>query len=165
MINYNWSVNRYALIDCYISRLWKIITIESNLELFHPFCKNNRVIKWPGSDSIDEIEYLNGSIFQRNFCGWINEVGYDLYINQIDKPFSFVTWRLSEKKNQSVIKITVYPYLFNRGYKIINFFPFFFVVRPLLSKYLGSVVGGLKLYAEKEIQVEKNYFGKHFWFS
>tara|TARA_B100001250_G_scaffold79672_1_gene65443 strand:+ start:1369 stop:1866 length:498 start_codon:yes stop_codon:yes gene_type:complete len=165
MINYNWSVNRYALIDCNISRLWKIITIESNLELFHPFCKNNRVIKWLGSDSIDEIEYLNGSIFQRNFCGWINEVGYDLYINQIDKPFSFVTWRLSEKKNQSVIKITVYPYLFNRGYKIIIFFPFFFVVRPLLSKYLGSVVGGLKLYAEKEIQVEKNYFGKHFWFS
>ena len=165
MINYNWSVNRYALIDCNISRLWKIITIESNLELFHPFCKNNRVIKWPGSDSIDEIEYLNGSIFQRKFCGWINEVGYDLYINQIDKPPSFVNWRLSEKGNQSIITITVYPYLFNRGYKIINFFPFFLVVRPLLSKYLDSVVGGLKLYAEKETQVEKNHFGKHLWFS
>tara|TARA_B100000700_G_C14960924_1_gene816403 strand:+ start:963 stop:1460 length:498 start_codon:yes stop_codon:yes gene_type:complete len=165
MKKFNWSVAQSSKIGCNLPKLWEIITTESNLELFHPFCKNNRVVKWLGPDSIDEIEYLNGSIFQRKFCSWINEIGYDLYINQIDKPSSFVTWRLSEEGNQSSITITVYPYLFNRGNKILNFIPFYFIVRPLLKKYLESVAGGLKLYAETKTQVEKNYFGKHLWFS
>jgi len=161
----NWYVTQSSKIDCNVHKLWKIITTKSNLELFHPFCKKNKVIKWTGSDSVDQIEYLNGKIFRRRFCGWINEVGYDLYINQLDKPTSFVSWRLSEKEDKSSIRITVYPYLLNRGYKIVNFFPFHLVVKPLLSKYLSSVVGGLKLYAETDRQVEKNYFGKHLWFS
>lgn len=162
---FHWGVTQSAEIDCSVPKLWKIISKESNLELFHPFCKKNKVIKWADSGSIDEIEYLNGKIFRRRFCGWINEVGYNLYINQIDKPSSFVSWRISEKESKSCITITVYPYLFNRGYEIINFFPFYLVVRPLLGKYLSSVVGGLKLYAETDKQVEKNYFGKHVWFS
>ncbi len=161
----NWYVTQSSKIDCNVHKLWKIITTKSNLELFHPFCKKNKVIKWLGSESIDEIEYLNGSVFRRKFCSWINEVGYDLYINQLNKPSSFVSWRLSEQEDKSSITITVFPYLFNRGYKMVNFFPFFLVVRPLLSKYLSSVVGGLKLYAETDRQVEKNYFGKHLWFS
>ena len=161
----NWYVTQSSKIDCNVHKLWKIITTKSNLELFHPFCKKNKVIKWLGSESIDEIQYLNGSVFRRKFCSWINEVGYDLYINQLNKPSSFVSWRLSEQEDKSSITITVFPYLFNRGYKMVNFFPFFLVVRPLLSKYLSSVVGGLKLYAETDRQVEKNYFGKHLWFS
>ena len=165
MEKFNWHVTQSAKIDCNVHKLWKIITTKSNLELFHPFCKKNKVIKWLGSESIDEIQYLNGSVFRRKFCSWINEVGYDLYINQLNKPSSFVSWRLSEKEDKSSITITVFPYLFNRGYKMVNFFPFFLVVRPLLSKYLSSVVGGLKLYAETDRQVEKNYFGKHLWFS
>ena len=165
MEKFNWHVTQSAKIDCNVHKLWKIITTKSNLELFHPFCKRNKVIKWLGSESIDEIEYLNGSVFRRKFCSWINEVGYDLYINQLNKPSSFVSWRLSEQEDKSSITITVFPYLFNRGYKMVNFFPFFLVVRPLLSKYLSSVVGGLKLYAETDRQVEKNYFGKHLWFS
>lgn len=165
MEKFNWHVTQSAKIDCNVHKLWKIITTKSNLELFHPFCKKNKVIKWLGSESIDEIQYLNGSVFRRKFCSWINEVGYDLYINQLNKPSSFVSWRLSEQEDKSSITITVFPYLFNRGYKMVNFFPFFLVVRPLLSKYLSSVVGGLKLYAETDRQVEKNYFGKHLWFS
>ncbi len=165
MEKFNWHVTQSAKIDCNVHKLWKIITTKSNLELFHPFCKKNKVIKWLGSESIDEIQYLNGSVFRRKFCSWINEVGYDLYINQLNKPSSFVSWRLSEQEDKSSITITVFPYLFNRGYKMVNFFPFFLVVRPLLCKYLSSVVGGLKLYAETDRQVEKNYFGKHLWFS
>jgi len=162
---FHWGITQSVKIDCSVPKLWKIITTDSNLELFHPFCKKNKVIKWLGSESIDEIQYLNGSVFRRKFCSWINEVGYDLYINQLNKPSSFVSWRLSEQEDKSSITITVFPYLFNRGYKMVNFFPFFLVVRPLLSKYLSSVVGGLKLYAETDRQVEKNYFGKHLWFS
>ena len=132
---FHWGITQSVKIDCSVPKLWKI------------------------------IEYLNGSIFRRKFCSWIKEVGYDLYINQLNKPSSFVSWRLSEKEDKSSITITVFPYLFNRGYKIVNFLPFYFIVKPLLSKYLSSVVGGLKLYAETDKQVEKNYFGKHVWFS
>ena len=134
MKKFHWGVTQSAEIDCSVPKLWKIISKESNLELFHPFCKKNKVIKWADSGSIDEIEYLNGKIFCRRFCGWINEVGYDLYINQIDKPSSFVSWRISEKESKSCITITVYPYLFNRGYEIINFYKEAFdIVRKNLS--------------------------------
>ena len=75
---FHWGIAQSDKIDCSVPKLWKIITTDSNLELFHPFCKKNKVIKWLGSESIDEIEYLNGSIFRRKFCSWINEVGYDL---------------------------------------------------------------------------------------
>ena len=50
-----------------ISKVWDIISTESNLELFHPFCRKNRSINWPGRESVDEIEYLNRLTFIRKF--------------------------------------------------------------------------------------------------
>ena len=55
---YNWKVSANTLIESNISKVWDIISTESNLELFHPFCMKNRSINWPGRDSVDEIEYL-----------------------------------------------------------------------------------------------------------
>ena len=37
--NYNWIVSYKSLINRDISEVWNIISVESNLELFHPFCK------------------------------------------------------------------------------------------------------------------------------
>ena len=48
---------------------------------------------------------------------------------------------------------------------MIDIFPFYIFVKPLILKYLKSVIGGQKLYAEKEIQIKKNHFGRHIWFS
>ena len=48
---------------------------------------------------------------------------------------------------------------------MINFLPFFIFIKPSLTKYLKSVVGGLKWYAEEGLVVRKNQFGKHPWFS
>ena len=88
-----------------------------------------------------------------------------MYINQVGKPASFVSWRLSPEGDNSKISITVYPYLFNNGLKIINFIPFVLVVKPLLKSYLKSVLYGLRLYAEKDVSIKPNQFGKHIWFS
>ena len=39
---------------------------QSNLELFHPFCKTNNVISWKGVGSIDELEYLmNPALYEK----------------------------------------------------------------------------------------------------
>ena len=37
----------------------------------------NRIIKWLGVGSHDEIHYLNGWIFERKFCKWYEGIGYD----------------------------------------------------------------------------------------
>ena len=95
--NFNWCVSYNSKINCDLYRVWEIISAKSNLELFHPFCSKNKVIKWSKENSIDQIEYLNGSIFQREFSQWEEKVGYDLFIHQIGKPDSFVKWRLKKK--------------------------------------------------------------------
>ena len=34
--------------------LWRVISAKENLNLYHPFCKSNVALNWPGKDSIDE---------------------------------------------------------------------------------------------------------------
>ena len=163
--NFNWSVSCISQINCDVNTVWKIISAKSNLELFHPFCKKNKVIKWSRENSVDQIEYLNGSIFQREFSKWEEKVGYDLFIRQIEKPQSFVQWRLKKNEQNCELEITVFPYLLNKGNKIIFWLPYHLVVKPILSNYLASVVNGLKFYAEKGFPTPKNHFGRHIWFS
>ena len=162
---YNWKVSANTLIESNISKVWDIISTESNLELFHPFCRKNRSINWPGRDSVDEIEYLNGLTYIRKFTKWEQNNGYDLYNGQKKGPLSFVRWRLSSDGDKCDINITVYPYLFNIGSKLVNILPFWLIIRPMLISYLNSVVKGLKFYAETNKIVKPNHFGRHRWFS
>ena len=53
-----------------IEDVWRLISKPSNLELFHPFCKSNKTIKWPGVGSIDELIYLNNFKLIREFFMW-----------------------------------------------------------------------------------------------
>tara|TARA_Y100000590_G_scaffold88653_1_gene99684 strand:- start:1121 stop:1381 length:261 start_codon:yes stop_codon:yes gene_type:complete len=81
-------------------------------------------------NSIDEIEYLNGMILKRECCKWENNCGYELYINKKGKPPSYVSWELRKIENKCIVSITIYPYLCNKGSKIINIFPFYIFVKP-----------------------------------
>ena len=38
-LNFNWCVEQTQIIHCKRSKIWETISSESNLELFHPFCK------------------------------------------------------------------------------------------------------------------------------
>ena len=62
-----WTVFSEKSITCDINSLWNVISSPSNLDLFHPFCKKNTVVKWSKENSIDHVEYLNGLIFQEKF--------------------------------------------------------------------------------------------------
>ena len=162
---YNWSILYSRTIDCNIDKIWNIITMRSNLEAFHPFCKINRVVVWPGKGSVDEIEYLNGLIFKRKFTNWIEKEGYDLNIHQSGKPASEVSWRLMKNGDKTNISIKISPYIFNQGYKLFNCLPFFLIIKPLLFNYLKHVISGLKWYAENDTPVKSNQFGKNLLFS
>ena len=152
-------------ISCDINALWKVISSPSSLELFHPFCKKNNIIRWSREHSIDQIEYLNGLIFQREFFEWEENKGYKLYIHQIGKPKSRVEWKIKGDNYKSIINISVSPYLFNSGNKYLNVLPYYLITRPFLLSYLDSVTNGLKYYLEQGKIVTKNQYGKHIWFS
>ena len=159
------SISSEKSIGCDIISLWKVISLPSNLDLFHPFCKKNTVINWSKENSIDQIEYLNGLIFQREFFEWEENKGYKLYIHQIGKPKSRVEWKIKGDSYKSIINISVSPYLFNNGNKYLNVLPYYLVTRPFLLSYLESVTSGLKYYLEQGKTVTKNQYGKHIWFS
>ncbi|MBG40149.1 MAG: hypothetical protein CMP74_02880 [Flavobacteriales bacterium] len=163
--HYNWNVSYSTKLPISSSELWSIISSPKNLENFHPFCNKNKIFKWPGLGSLDEIHYYNGHIYKRNFVKWINNVGYDLFIKQEKYNQSFVKWRIKQSGNYSILTISIFPYIFNTNSKWLNFFPFFFFVKPNLNNYLKNISKGLIYYIKENKKVTKNQFGNHSWFS
>ena len=165
MINYHWSITGIQEVSINSKDLWEIISTPSNLENFHPFCLKNPVIKWPGEKSIDEVHYYNGLILERNIKNWFDKKGYDLFIGKKDGKQSFVSWEIQEISGKTSLKITIYPWIYNQGFKIIQFLPFFIFVKPQLQKYINSVLKGLNYFINSNKPVIKNQFGSHRLFS
>jgi hypothetical protein len=159
------NVSHKVILKCNIEKIWKIISTKSCLENYHPFCKRNQTIDWNQKKHVDEIEYLNGKLFRRNFINWYEKKGFDLLINQKNKPYSFVSWRIRSIDKHSEVSIKIHPYLFNKRFKYMNAIPFHVVVKPMLKVYLESVLKGLKIYAEDNKRIKNNHFGRHLWFS
>ena len=101
----------------------------------------------------------------RKFVFWEKNFGYDLFINEIGFESSFVSWRINRYNENSKITISVFPYLYNKGNKKLNWIPFKIFIQPMLKKYLSSVTDGLKYYLENDKKITKNQFGTHRWFS
>ena len=164
-IKYKWKVCYDEKINSTVDSLWDLISSPSNLEIFHPFCKSNKIVKWPGEHSIDELIYLNGLTFIRKFKSWDKKKGYSLLIGEKEKEQSYVVWEITKKNESVYLKITVYPYFLQNMPKIISFLPYKFIVIPALESYLKSVIGGINYYLKTKKIVPKNYFGEHKWFS
>jgi len=163
--DYIWEINRKVLINSPVSKVWDIISSESHLEKFHPFCKKNKVKEWVSDSHKDSVAYYNNRTLHREFYHWLEGEGFDLMIGDSKGNDSHVSWRLSNKDSKTLVSITIKPYIYNRGSKITNFIPFFAFVRPKLANYLYSVLMGLKFYAENDKIVSKDQFGSHSWFS
>ena len=162
---FNWCITGTLKSSISSSDLWSIISSPSNLELFHPFCSKNPIINWPGLNSIDQIYYYSGLILERRFVKWIDNQGYDLFIGKKNGKQSFVSWKIKSKDNGTQLSVSIYPYIFNKSNKIINFLPFFLFVKPSLTRYINSVMKGLSYYIETNSIVKKNQFGSHKLFS
>ena len=163
---YNWTVSYKMVLSTGLEDVWKIISSPSNLELFHPFCAQNPVIKWAGLNSIDEVHYYNGKVYKRHFIRWEDLKGYDLLIGEEDGETSLVSWKIEDLgKGKSSLQISVQPYIFNTHSKVVDLIPFFLFIKPKLKKYLSQVIHGLEWHIIEGKKIPKNHFGNHSWFS
>ena len=163
---FRWPVAVAAPIAAPAEKVWEAMSLPGNLELCHPFCAKNPVYVWPGDNSRDEIHYLSGRVFERRFCRWIDGVGYDLEIGRRGGRTSFVSWRiLPNTRGESTLRITVYPYVLQQLPVAIRWLPHRLRLRPMLTKYLSSVVGGFEWYVTRGEAVPRDHFGSHPWFS
>ena len=164
--NFKWPVAVEQTITAPAEMVWDAISMPGNLEPCHPFCLKNPVDVWPGEGSRDELHYLSGWVLERRFCRWIEGVGYDLEIGRAGGRTSFVSWRISRIDNQkSSLIIAIYPHILQDYPQAIRWFPHIIRVRPMLKKYLSSVVKGFEWYVIRGEPVPRNQFGSHPWFS
>tara|TARA_B100000963_G_scaffold116333_1_gene101343 strand:- start:2308 stop:2793 length:486 start_codon:yes stop_codon:yes gene_type:complete len=148
------------------SQILNLITKPGNLEKFHPFCKNNIAIKWPGNGSIDKLEYLNGLILVREFYNWSDD-GYTLKIGA-KKNMAVVNWIVEGNNTNSSLLIRINPNIENFiSFKsiLIKRMLWFLYLKPMLQIYINHVIKGFKYYMVSENIVLPNQFGKHRWFS
>jgi hypothetical protein len=143
-----------------------VISSPGNLEICHPFCRVNPVEKWPGAGSQDSIHYYSGLVFHRSFTEWIDGVGYDLEVGARQGPRSAVAWRIFPQKGaECLLRITVEPHALQRMPSLIRWLPHYGYLRPLLRRYLASVVRGVEWCVATGSRVSRNQFGPHWLFS
>lgn len=163
---FRWPVVAEMTIAASAYDLWEVVSSPGNLELCHPFCSRNPVISWPGSGSRDEVHYLNGLVFERRFCRWIDGTGYDLEIGTRGGRRSFVSWRIQPASEcKSKLRIAVYPHVLQQIPVMVRWVPHLLKVRPMLQQYLSSVVKGFDWYLTRGEAVPRNQWGSHPWFS
>ena len=144
------------------SEILEAIRLPNNLENYHPFCKENKVEKWPGKGSIDYVKYLNGLKYRRDFVKW-DESGYVLDIG-VKSKVARVKWLVEGNSTQSSLKITINPKLPYKN-KIIRTIMWHAYIKFRLQNYINNVVKGFADYIDSEERVSKNKYGKHPWYS
>ena len=163
---FRWPIAGARHIAVAPQKVWDIISMPGNLELCHPFCEKNPVSVWPGSQSRDKVCYLSGWVFERRFRRWFDGVGYDLEIGRQGGRSSFVSWRIAPGDSQNcTLSITVYPHPLQNIPVVIRWLPHLVYLRPMLKRYLSSVVRGVEWYVIRGEPVPRNHFGSHPWFS
>ena len=163
---FKWPVASERMIEAPAQTVWDVISMPGNLELCHPFCANNPVQIWPGPGSRDEVHYLSGWVYERRFLRWHDGTGYDLEIGRRGGGISTVSWRITPVGEGScALRNTVYPHILQNWPTVVRWIPFVLRVRPMLRKYLESVVSGFEWYVVHGEPVPRNQFGYHPWFS
>lgn len=166
MPSFKWPVEVARQIRSSPETVWQAISTPGYLERCHPFCSENPVQAWPGERARDEVHYLNGWVFERRFCRWIEGVGYDLEIGRRGGRSSFVSWRISPIEHQECcLRITVYPFVLQSVPVVLRWLPHQLRLRPMLERYLSSVTRGVEWYVTRGEPVPDNQFGAHPWFS
>ena len=148
------------------SRILELIREPGNLNKYHPFCKRNEVINWPGNGSIDRLEYHNGMMFTREFYNWTDN-GYDLRIGG-KRNMAIVNWVVKGDENKSSLKVRINPNIKNYIPVKNMFFQklFWFIYKkPMLQSYINHVTKGFSHFMKTESVVLQNQFGTHRWFS
>lgn len=155
-----WTVSGTTRIPAPASKVWEAIASPGSLESCHPFVEKNPVEKWPGVGAKDVVCYYSGLTFYREFCAWEEGVGYDLRIGTEGKLNNKVFWRVQScGRDKSSLTITVRPLAITGCKNLVYWIPILVFYRPLLDKYLASVVSGYKHFITTGKPVSRNQFG------
>jgi hypothetical protein len=164
-MKYKQSIQVIKEINATEDELWDVISQPGHLELTHPFSKSHSVTSWPGVESNDVLIYLSGLRYERYFTDWSEGNGYTLQIGGREGKKSKVIWEISSEENKTFLSITIYPHFLANTPRFFSFLPYELLIRPKLTSYLNSVLGGIDYYLVKKESVPKNHFGTHKWFS
>jgi len=148
------------------SKLLNLIREPGNLHKYHPFCKKNEIINWPGNGSVDHLEYHNGMKFNREFYNW-NDNGYDLRIGG-KRNMATVNWVVEGDENISSLRVRINPNIKNYipiENTLIQRLFWLLYIKPMLQSYINHVIKGFNHYMKTETNVLQNQFGTHRWFS
>ena len=148
------------------SKLLNLIREPENLNKYHPFCKRNNVLSWPGNGSVDQLEYHNGMKFKRNFYNW-SDNGYDLRIGG-KRDMAIVNWVVDGDDTKSSLRVRINPDIKNYipfKSKFIQTLLWFIYIKPMLQSYINHVTKGFSFYIKSKNTVSPNQFGNHRWFS
>lgn len=73
--------------------VWALISSPGHLNLFHHFCKQNKVLEFKNDVILkDQLNYLNGLIYYRTFTDWKPMIGYSIKIGSKNGKESDVKW-------------------------------------------------------------------------
>ena len=151
------------------SKVWKTIATPGNLNLCHPFCKENQVSTWGKVGAQDSIEYFNGLKLDREFTDWKEGEGYTLKIGNSYYASALVTWSIddvTEDQTALRIQIALFPdIILDKVPKLLKKAALNLVYMPLMRRYVQAVTKGFKFYIETGKQVRANQFGYNPLFS
>ena len=133
---------------------------------YHPFCSDNPVTVWPGVGARDAIRYLSGVVLYRRFTAWDEGHGYELEIGSTEWPVSRVRWDLVASDSEECdLTISIWPSAFSAYAAPLRWALHHFYLKPLLHRYLSSVLEGLDHYVTTGRDVAPNQFGRVWLFS
>ncbi len=145
--------------------VWAVISAPGYLAECHPFCAANPVEIWPGAHSRDEVEYHNGRVIERRFTAWLDGAGYDLEVSDTGGPAASVSWRLAAAGSGATLTLCLTPRFLPGGPAFARPAVNLLVVRPMMRRYLRSVLRGVEWRVTTSEPVSRNQFGAHPWFS
>ena len=70
------------LINSKVDKVWTLLSKTSHLELVHPFCKSHKKLVWDDKSKIDQLTYINGLTYERNFYNFEKNKGFKLMIGK-----------------------------------------------------------------------------------
>ena len=148
------------------SKILNLIREPGNLNKYHPFCKKNEIINWPGNGSVDHLEYHNGMKFNREFFNWTDN-GYDLRIGG-KRNMAIVNWVVEGDERSASLRVRINPNIKNYipiNNRLLQRLIWFLYIKPMLQSYINHVTKGFNHFMKTDTNVLPNQFGTHRWFS
>src|ERR1044072_2875834 len=152
---------RSPIIHASAAAIWKEISTAGQLNKYHPYCRENKVYKWPGVGSRDGLLYYSGLYFERDFICWSEGVGYDLLIGPPPRKSALISWTLRPQEAQTEMSLTITPILESHLLETTKKFFVQTYFGTSSEVYLDSFLAGVEHFMTTGQAVEAAQFGAH----